>query len=196
MGPPPPGPPRRRDPEGRRRRSRACLARSRPAPAGRAAHPLQPRPRPGPARPGRHRSAGAARALPRRSDAIPIPPSSGRCLKLRQAASADDTHLVHVVRMALRDQFHTDAGWAALDAEPWSDRDLRDVADVAPGVPSAAAARFLLTQLRRDDELRSQPPGALRPPRRPLRGRGDRTRADRVHRRPAAVQACPARRRS
>ena len=98
----------------------------------------------------------AAEALGRHPD----PAFIGPLLQLRQAASADDTHLVHVVRMALRDQFHTDAGWAALEANPRSDRDLRDVADVATGVPSASAARFLLTRLQRDDQLRNEPPEA------------------------------------
>ena len=93
--------------------------------------------------------------------------------------------------MALRDQFRTDAGWAALDAEPHSDRDLRDVADVATGVPSTAAARFLLTPLRRDDQLRNEPPDALRPPRCPLRGRGDRRGADQLHRRSAECRPPP-----
>jgi putative heme-binding domain-containing protein len=92
----------------------------------------------------------AAEALGRHPD----PAFIGPLLQLRQTSSADDTHLVHVVRMALRDQF----GWAGLEAKPRSDRDLRDVADVATGVPSAAAARFLLTRLRGDDKLRRQPP--------------------------------------
>jgi putative heme-binding domain-containing protein len=95
----------------------------------------------------------AAEALGRHPDAAFIRP----LLDLRQAADPDDTHLVHVVRMALRDQFRTAAGWAALETGTWTERDRRDVADVATGVPSAAAARFLLGQLHREDQSGNQP---------------------------------------
>ena len=95
----------------------------------------------------------AAEALGRHPDPDFIEP----LLKLRQASSAEDTHLVHVVRMALRDQFRADSAWPELEAGSWSDRDRRAVADVAPGVPSAAAARFLLGQIRRDGKSRTPP---------------------------------------
>jgi putative heme-binding domain-containing protein len=94
----------------------------------------------------------AAAALGRHPDAAFIRP----LLDLRQAADPDDTHLVHVVRMALRDQFRTEAGWAALETGTWTERDRRDVADVATGVPSTPAARFLLAQLRREDQPGNQ----------------------------------------
>ena len=145
VGRAPQRPPRRRDPEGRRRRWRARLR----VHAQRVLGEL-------PILSGLDRDLVlrglgdpdplvqrcAAEALGRHPD----PAFIGPLLQLRQASAADDTHLVHVVRMALRDQFQTDAGWVALDAEPRSDRDLRDVADVATGVPSAAAARFLLAR--------------------------------------------------
>jgi putative heme-binding domain-containing protein len=97
----------------------------------------------------------AAEALGRHPDVAFIRP----LLDLRQADLADDTHLLHVVRMALRDQFRSEAAWAALEAGSWSERDRTDVADVATGVPSAAAAAFLLGQLRRQEYPGSQADG-------------------------------------
>ncbi len=70
-------------------------------------------------------------------------------LTLRQSASSEDTHLVHVVRMALRDQLRPASAWSFLDGQTLSDRDRRDIADVALGVPSAEAARFLLAHIQR-----------------------------------------------
>jgi putative membrane-bound dehydrogenase-like protein len=61
----------------------------------------------------------------------------------------DDSHLRHVVRMALRDQLRPDAAWRQLGAFHLSADDLRAIADVAPGVPSGESARFLLTFIRR-----------------------------------------------
>jgi putative heme-binding domain-containing protein len=90
----------------------------------------------------------AAEALGRHPEPSQIAP----LLALRQATAPDDTHLIHVARMALRDQLRDDAAWTEVEGKTWSDRDRRDIADVAPGVPSAAAARFLLGQLRRDFE--------------------------------------------
>jgi putative heme-binding domain-containing protein len=90
----------------------------------------------------------AAEALGRH----PNPSQIRALLDLRQTAPADDTHRVHAVRVALRDQLRDDEAWDRLDTGPWSDRDLSDLADVAPGVYSARAARFLLGQLRRGRE--------------------------------------------
>jgi putative heme-binding domain-containing protein len=73
-------------------------------------------------------------------------------LDLRQATTPDDTHLVHVVRMALRDQLRPADSWAALARLGLSDRNARDVADVATGVPSAEAAIFLLHHIQRLSE--------------------------------------------
>src|SRR5262249_44445147 len=61
----------------------------------------------------------------------------------------DDTHLVHVVRMALRDQLKTPDVWAGLERLGLSERDGRDIADVATGVHTTQAAAFLLTHLKR-----------------------------------------------
>ena len=58
---------------------------------------------------------------------------------------ADDTHLLHVVRMALRDQLRDDAAWKTVaDDKP----DAPTIADVALGVPSAPSAAFLAGYIR------------------------------------------------
>jgi putative heme-binding domain-containing protein len=68
-------------------------------------------------------------------------------LELRHAVPAADTHLLHVVRMALRDQFRPAPGWSALEKINPSDKDLLAVADVALGVPTPESASFLLRML-------------------------------------------------
>jgi putative heme-binding domain-containing protein len=73
-------------------------------------------------------------------------------LALRQSTPADDTHLIHVARMALRDQLRDGDAWKRLAALDLTDRDHADIADVAPGVPSAEAARFLAEHIRQKSE--------------------------------------------
>jgi putative heme-binding domain-containing protein len=73
-------------------------------------------------------------------------------LDLHHRISTEDTHLMHVVRMALRDQLRPAEPWQHLAAASWSDLDARALADVCPGVPSAEAAAFLLSHLRRHQE--------------------------------------------
>jgi putative heme-binding domain-containing protein len=65
-------------------------------------------------------------------------------LALRQGTPVDDTHLIHVARMALRDQLKTAGAWQGLEALRLTERDRRDLADVAPGVHSPEAATYLL----------------------------------------------------
>jgi putative heme-binding domain-containing protein len=78
--------------------------------------------------------------------AHPRPANVAPLLALRQTTSDEDTHLIHVARMALRDQLKTGGAWASLKTLRLSDRDRRDLADVALGVPSAAAAAFLMEE--------------------------------------------------
>ncbi len=73
-------------------------------------------------------------------------------LDARHAADSEDTHLVHVVRMALRDQFRDGSAWPKLAGPEWSEADLRTVADVAPGVHTRESARYLLGHLRKYPE--------------------------------------------
>jgi putative heme-binding domain-containing protein len=70
-------------------------------------------------------------------------------LALRQATTPDDTHLIHVTRMALRDQLKTADVWQELETLHLTERDFRDIANVATGVHSPEAAAFLLGYLRR-----------------------------------------------
>jgi putative heme-binding domain-containing protein len=90
----------------------------------------------------------AAEALGRHSDTANIRP----LLEARFAVHEDDTHLLHVVRMALRDQLRSNAPWTAIAHEAFSREDLRALADVAVGVPTLLAARFLVEHLRSDPE--------------------------------------------
>ena len=68
-------------------------------------------------------------------------------LELLYDVPPDDTHLMHVTRMALRDQFRPARAWEALRISDCSERDGRAIADIATGVPSADAAQFLLGHL-------------------------------------------------
>lgn len=69
-------------------------------------------------------------------------------LDLRHQISAGDTHLLHVVRMALRDQLRMPDNWARMEGPGWTERDGQAIADVALGVPTAEAAAYLLQTLR------------------------------------------------
>jgi putative heme-binding domain-containing protein len=73
-------------------------------------------------------------------------------LALRQSIPSDDTHLLHVARMALRDQLKTGDVWSKLGSLNLNERDWRDIADVATGVHSADAAAFLLAHVKRFPE--------------------------------------------
>jgi putative heme-binding domain-containing protein len=67
-------------------------------------------------------------------------------LDLRSAAPAQDTHLIHVVRMALRDNLRPPETWKVVASLPPERR--AGLADVALGVPTAEAAAFLLTSIK------------------------------------------------
>ena len=68
-------------------------------------------------------------------------------LDLRAHVPADDTHLLHVVRMALRNQLRSDEIFAKVIQAEWQPVDLHSLADVTLGVPSAPAGAFLLKHL-------------------------------------------------
>jgi putative heme-binding domain-containing protein len=95
-----------------------------------------------------HVRRAAADALGRH----PQPDNVRPLLNLRHAVSAEDTHLLHVVRIALRDQLLDASAWSKLPLASWPERDGRAIADVALGVRSAEAAAFLLDHLRRYPE--------------------------------------------
>jgi putative heme-binding domain-containing protein len=70
-------------------------------------------------------------------------------LDLRSAVADEDTHLRHVVRMALRDQLLPASAYDQVSRGGFSERDERFLADVSLGVPSAAAAAFLLRHVNK-----------------------------------------------
>ncbi len=76
-------------------------------------------------------------------------------LDLHHRVPGEDTHLLHVVRMALRDQLRPATTWEQIASTRWSDADARALADVCPGVPSPQAAAFVLERLRRTTESRN-----------------------------------------
>jgi putative heme-binding domain-containing protein len=78
----------------------------------------------------------------------PSPANLQPLLTLRHAVPADDTHLLYVVRAALRDQLQSPDAWKKLAGAAWSPPDQQAIADVAPGVHSAEAAAYLLTYLK------------------------------------------------
>jgi putative heme-binding domain-containing protein len=73
-------------------------------------------------------------------------------LALRQSTGAEDTHLIHVARMSLRDQLKLAGVWTGLANLGLSERDRRDIADVATGVHTPQAAAYLLAHLGRYEE--------------------------------------------
>jgi putative heme-binding domain-containing protein len=95
-----------------------------------------------------HVRRAAADALGRHPSAENIRP----LLDLRHTVPAEDTHLLHVVRMALRDQLRPTANWLKVPAVAQAERDARAIADVALGVPSAEAALYLMKYLPRSAE--------------------------------------------
>jgi putative heme-binding domain-containing protein len=77
----------------------------------------------------------------------PGPDNLRPLLDLRHHVPAEDTHLLYVVRMALRDQLLHKTTWDKVRATKWNEADTLALADVCLGVPRADAADFLLSQL-------------------------------------------------
>src|SRR5690606_24642815 len=90
----------------------------------------------------------AAQALGHHPDATNL----RALLDARHAADSRDTHLVHVLRMSLRDQFRGGVAWPEVHEAAWNENDLHALADVATGVHDVASARFLLASLIRAEE--------------------------------------------
>jgi putative heme-binding domain-containing protein len=68
-------------------------------------------------------------------------------LGVRHQVPKGDTHLLHVVRLALREQLKVSGSWDYVQGMRKSERDNRVLADVAAGVPGAGAAAFLIEHL-------------------------------------------------
>src|SRR5262249_22214146 len=90
-----------------------------------------------------HVQRAAADALGRHPDAANVRP----LLELRHVVPAADTHLLHTVRMALRDQLRSKETWR-LPLADWGEPDRAPRAEFPLGVTSAQAAEFLLRYLK------------------------------------------------
>jgi putative heme-binding domain-containing protein len=99
-----------------------------------------------------HVRRAAVEALGRHPQAANVRP----LLDVRHTVSIDDTHLLHTVRIALRDQLIPAATWPALAREKWDERDRRAIADVSLGVPTPESADYLLHYLRKYTEPRER----------------------------------------
>src|SRR5262249_47362255 len=87
----------------------------------------------------------AADALARHPHSANVKP----LLTLWTTTPAEDTHLIHVARMALRDQLLKDGIYEQLAELVGTDADTLDrLANVSLGVPNANAARYLWQQLQ------------------------------------------------
>ncbi len=83
-------------------------------------------------------------------------------LDLRSRVPAADTHLLYVVRKAIRDQLKVTGVFDKVLAEKLSEAEERALADVAPAVTNAASASFLLSHLQRFSEPREVTAGFLK----------------------------------
>jgi putative heme-binding domain-containing protein len=79
----------------------------------------------------------------------PGPDNVEPLLALRHAVPAADTHLLHAVRLALRDQLAPPSTWAALAKRDWKEPDARALSDVCLGLRSPESAGFLLKHVER-----------------------------------------------
>ena len=79
-------------------------------------------------------------------------------LAVRQATPADDTHLIHVARIALCDQLKYSHVWSQLASLNLSERDRRDIADATTGVHTEGAAAFLFAHLKAFEEPHAELP--------------------------------------
>jgi len=92
---------------------------------------------------------GAAHVQRAAADALAVHPRWENVQPLLQLLSktpAEDTHLRHVARMALRDQLSVASIMDRVMAATWAQPDLRVLVDIALAVKSDRAASFLLQQ--------------------------------------------------
>ncbi|NBV21961.1 MAG: hypothetical protein EBS05_08580 [Proteobacteria bacterium] len=73
-------------------------------------------------------------------------------LALQQRVPAEDPHLAHVIRLALREQLRQPGAFAKLTAQPHSAANSRAFATVAGSVTNAEAATFLLKHVQTHTE--------------------------------------------
>jgi putative heme-binding domain-containing protein len=83
-------------------------------------------------------------------------------LDARQRVPAEDSQLLHTIRMALRNQLLNDQNFARLMESPLTEKDSRAIADVAIGVKTARSGTFLLRHIQKYSEPRDKLTGYLR----------------------------------
>jgi putative heme-binding domain-containing protein len=90
----------------------------------------------------------AAEALAQHSRPENIAP----LLALQHAAASEDTHLLHMVRIALRNQLRSDAAFAKIRPADLTAHDYRAIADVCLGVHNPSSAHFIKGYVQKFDE--------------------------------------------
>jgi putative heme-binding domain-containing protein len=77
----------------------------------------------------------------------PSVPCIGPLLAFRATVNPEDTHLLYVTRMSLREQFKPDGALESLAKSKLSDAEILNIADVLLAVPTSSAANFLASHL-------------------------------------------------
>jgi putative heme-binding domain-containing protein len=98
--------------------------------------------------PSAHVQRAAADALA----ANPHPDNLAPLLALQKRVPAEDTHLIHVVRLALREQLRLPGAFAKLSGETIPLADARAFAAVATSLTNAEAATFLVRHVEKNTE--------------------------------------------
>ncbi|MEY2429117.1 MAG: hypothetical protein QOJ40_2002, partial [Verrucomicrobiota bacterium] len=83
-------------------------------------------------------------------------------LDLRSQVPTEDSQLLHVVRLALRDQLLPERNLARLQAQPLSAKNSAAIADVALGIKTAEVGTFLLQYIQNASEDREKLTAYLR----------------------------------
>ena len=89
----------------------------------------------------------------------PQPTNVAALFQLRAESPSEDTHLVHVARMALRDQLRDEAVLTALSKASLEEAQIRTLAELAVAVKTSAAADLVLDYLDRfgkDDPMATE----------------------------------------
>jgi putative heme-binding domain-containing protein len=73
-------------------------------------------------------------------------------LDAKEHAAEDDTHFIHVARMALRNQLMVPSIFERVPLAQWSKADEDTVAGVCPGTPTPQSAEFLMKHLQKYPE--------------------------------------------
>ena len=102
-------------------------------------------------------SAFVRRAAADALAANPHPDNLNPLLALQDRTNDTDTHLHHVIRLALREQLRQPGAFARLTTQPHSAADSRAFATVAGSVTNAEAASFLLKHV----QSHAEPPEVL-----------------------------------